>query len=90
MEEAVSSFLNSVKTRCPKVAAPDLEYLQTGLTITELKPKDFYIRSNTVQKEIGFVFSGLLRAFYVDNNGQFYQRREIRNTLFRFHLPDAL
>jgi CRP-like cAMP-binding protein len=85
MEEAVSSFLNSVKTRCPKVAAPDLEYLQTGLTITELKPKDFYIRSNTVQKEIGFVFSGLLWAFYVDNNGHEISVNFIREGKYATH-----
>jgi CRP-like cAMP-binding protein len=61
--------LNSVSTLCPKVTKAELEYLESGLTITELKSKHFYIHANTIQKEIGFVFSGLLRAFYVDKDG---------------------
>lgn len=70
LEEAITTFLNSVKTLCPKVTKVELEYLQSGLTVTELKVKHFYIQANTIQKEIGFVFKGLLRAFYVDKGGK--------------------
>lgn len=84
-EEAFLSFLNAVKSCCPKVTAADLEYLKSGLTITELKPKDFYIRSNTVQREIGFVFSGLLRAFYVDDNGNEISVNFIREGKYATH-----
>ena len=69
MKESIVTFLNSVSTLCPKVTKAELEYLESGLTITELKSKHFYIHANTIQKEIGFVFSGLLRAFYVDKDG---------------------
>ena len=69
MKEAIATFLNSVNSLCPKVTQADLEYLQNGLTISELKSKHFYIHAKTIQKEIGFVFSGLLRAFYVDKDG---------------------
>lgn len=69
MNDAFDTFLNSVKSLCPKVTKAELEYLQSGLTVTELKSKHFYIHANTIQKEIGFVFSGLLRAFYVDKDG---------------------
>lgn len=37
--------------------------------MSELKQKQFFIHANTIQKEIGFIFSGLIRAFYIDNNG---------------------
>jgi CRP-like cAMP-binding protein len=69
MNDAFDTVLNSVKSLCPKVTKDELEYLQSGLTVTELRSKHFYIHANTVQKEIGFVFSGLLRAFYVDKDG---------------------
>lgn len=69
LKEAIATFLNSVNSLCPKVTKAELEYLQCGVTFTELKSKHFYIHANTVQKEIGFVFSGLLRAFYVDKDG---------------------
>jgi CRP/FNR family transcriptional regulator, anaerobic regulatory protein len=47
----------------------ELEYLSCGLTITQLEPKHFYIHADTIQKEIGFVVSGLIRTFYIDNDG---------------------
>jgi CRP/FNR family transcriptional regulator len=39
------------------------------LRITELKPKHFFIHANAIQQEIGYVYKGLLRAFYVDEKG---------------------
>jgi len=70
MNDAFDTFLNSVTSLCPKVSKAELEYLQSGLTVTELKSKHFYIHANTIQKEIGFVFSGLIRAFYLDKDGK--------------------
>jgi CRP-like cAMP-binding protein len=69
MEAALPTFLNSVKSLCPKVTDTELAYLERGLTVKQLKAKHFFIHANTIQKEIGFVYSGLLRAFYIDQNG---------------------
>lgn len=69
VKEAIAAYLKSFKEICPKVTEAELEYLASGLTLSELKSKDFYIHSNTIQKQIGFVFSGLIRAFYIDKNG---------------------
>jgi CRP-like cAMP-binding protein len=55
------------------------------LTVRELKPRDFFIRANTVQQEIGFVFSGLLRAFFVDNNGREISVNFIREGKYATH-----
>lgn len=63
----------------------ELEYLQCGLTVTELKSKHFYIHANTIQKEIGFVFSGLLRAFYVDKDGNEISVNFIREEKYATH-----
>jgi CRP-like cAMP-binding protein len=68
MKYAIDAYLNSVKTICPKVTNNELNYIESGLNVKEFKPKDFYITANTIQNEIGFVFSGLLRSFYIDTN----------------------
>jgi CRP/FNR family transcriptional regulator len=68
MKDAINAYLNTVKTICPKVTSNELNYIESGLNVKELKPKDFYISANMIQNEIGFVFSGLLRSFYVDKN----------------------
>lgn len=85
MNDAFDTFLNSVKSLCPKVTKVELEYLQSGLTITDLKSKHFYIHANTIQKEIGFVFSGLLRAFYVDKDGKEISVNFIREGKYLTH-----
>ena len=69
MTAAFNAFLNSVQLLCPKVTGEELAYLASGLTLTELKPKHFYIHANTIQENIGFVYSGLIRSFYVDAGG---------------------
>ncbi|MBU6169794.1 MAG: Crp/Fnr family transcriptional regulator, partial [Bacteroidetes bacterium] len=69
LEKAVNTYLNAVRTLCPNVSCTALDYLRSGLTVSELKPKHFYMHANVIQQEIGFVFQGLIRAFYIDNQG---------------------
>ncbi|MBL7786140.1 MAG: Crp/Fnr family transcriptional regulator [Chitinophagales bacterium] len=69
MEEAIITYLDTVKNLCPQIRAEELVFLSSGLSVSEMKTKHFYIHANTLQKEIGFVYRGLLRAFYVDQEG---------------------
>lgn len=69
MEAAYNTFFQSVSTLCPTVTDAELDYLRTGLTLTECKAKHFYVHANVIQREIGFVHNGLLRSFYVDHQG---------------------
>jgi CRP/FNR family transcriptional regulator, anaerobic regulatory protein len=66
----IEQYVNSVKQICPKITEHEIHYLKSGLTIQNFEPKHFYIQANTIQKNIGFVSSGLLRAFYIDNEGK--------------------
>ncbi|MFM8370961.1 MAG: Crp/Fnr family transcriptional regulator [Bacteroidota bacterium] len=87
MKVAIDTYMEAVTALCPKVTDKELEYLRSGLTVTELKPRQFYIQANTVQKEIGFVFSGLLRAFFVDHSGSEISVNFIREGKYATHYP---
>lgn len=65
----MNTYLNAVRTFCPNVSHTALNYLKSGLRVVELQPKHFFIHANVIQQEIGFVFQGLIRAFYIDNQG---------------------
>jgi len=65
----VNTYSNAVRTLCPNVSHTALNYLKSGLRVVELQPKHFFIHANVIQQEIGFVFQGLIRAFYIDNQG---------------------
>ena len=69
LNQAIDTYLNAVKSLCPRLSGEELDYFKIGLRITELKPKHFFIHANAIQQEIGYIYSGLLRAFYVDENG---------------------
>ncbi|TAE29375.1 MAG: Crp/Fnr family transcriptional regulator [Cytophagales bacterium] len=70
MEEAISHYLESIKTLCPDVDDDALLFLAPALTITRLNARHFYSHANARQTHIGFVFSGLLRAYYIDQSGK--------------------
>jgi CRP/FNR family transcriptional regulator, anaerobic regulatory protein len=64
----IEKYISSVKKICPEITEQEIEYLTKGLSIQTFEPKHFYIQANTIQKNIGFVYNGLLRAFYIDND----------------------
>lgn len=65
----MNTYINAVRTLCPNVSHTALNYLKSVLRVVELQPKHFFIHANVIQQEIGFVFQGLIRAFYIDNQG---------------------
>lgn len=85
MKEEIETYLNSVKSLCPKVTEAELTYLKSGLTVRGLKAKHFFIHANTIQKEIGFIYSGLIRAFYIDQNGNEISVNFIRENRYVTH-----
>ncbi|MFM7089934.1 MAG: Crp/Fnr family transcriptional regulator [Bacteroidota bacterium] len=85
LEKAVNTYLNAVRTLCPNVSCTALDYLRSGLTVSELKPKHFYMHANVIQQEIGFVFQGLIRAFYIDNQGNEITVNFVRENRYATH-----
>ena len=58
-----------IKKYSPNISISDLETFIGGLSISNLNAKEFYIKSDTIQHNIGFIHSGLVRAFYIDDKG---------------------
>ena len=85
LKNAINTYLKSFQAICPNATIEELNYLESGLSVVELKPKHFFIHANTMQKEIGFVYSGLLRAFYIDNNGNEISVNFIRENRYATH-----
>jgi CRP-like cAMP-binding protein len=85
LKEEIEAYLKSFQTICPNTTIEELNYLESGLSVVELKAKHFFIHANTIQKEIGFLYSGLLRAFYIDNNGNEISVNFIRENRYATH-----
>ena len=85
MKDAFATYLASVRALCPRLESAELDYLQRGLTLTELPARHFFVHGGMIQREIGFVYSGLLRAFYIDEKGREISVNFIREGNYATH-----
>ena len=69
METSVEIFLKSITTICPHLTDIELSQFASKLSAKELKKKDIFLQSGKVQKAIGFIANGLVRSFFIDQNG---------------------
>jgi CRP/FNR family transcriptional regulator, anaerobic regulatory protein len=66
----ITNYIDTVRKMCPSITQQEIDYLVSGLEVQTLEQKHFYIQANTIQKNIGYIYSGLMRAFYIDNEGK--------------------
>ena len=85
MEQPVAAYLDSVKGLCRGITDAELDYLKSGLRISVLRNRHVYIHADEVQQEIGFVYRGLLRSFYVDSLGNEITVNFIRENHYATH-----
>lgn len=69
MTNSIQIYLNHIKDICPELTNEEITQFSLGLSVTKLNKGDFYIRAGQVQKQGGFLTSGLIRAFHTDNEG---------------------
>ena len=77
MEIAVQLYLNSYKKINPELTDEELEFVKPTISILKLKKKQILIHENEIQKSIAFIYSGLIRSYFIDENG-----KEINNAFF--------
>jgi CRP/FNR family transcriptional regulator len=66
---AIETYLQHYKMVCPAISQEELEYVASVLTVINLKPKDYFLEQGNTQKALGFVTSGLMKSFYLDDKG---------------------
>jgi CRP-like cAMP-binding protein len=65
----IECYLNHFRLVRPQITEDELSFISEGLSIYRLKTKDFYLHEGDVQRSIGFLVTGLIRVFYVDEKG---------------------
>jgi len=69
MQSETQIYIQSVRALCPGLTDDELTWFASQLTLQELKRKEFFAKAGKVQKAVGYIISGLVRSFYVDNDG---------------------
>lgn len=77
MEDIINIYLDSYRKINPNLTDEELNFVKPNISIFKLKKKQIYIRENEIQKSIAFIYSGLVRSYFINENG-----KEINNAFF--------
>lgn len=69
MQDEIKIFLKSVQSICPELTEQELVNFSEKLTALKLKKKEQFIKAGQLQNSVGFIVSGLVRSYYIDDNG---------------------
>ncbi|MFN3666563.1 MAG: Crp/Fnr family transcriptional regulator [Sediminibacterium sp.] len=69
MENSITLFLESVRSICPELTQTELRQFSKKLSNTAFRKKEIFIPAGQVQQSVGFIINGLIRSYYVDQDG---------------------
>ena len=69
-EEAFDCYLQSYLEICPQLTNRELDFIRSHLSLTHLNKRDYFLKCGEIQKNMGFLYQGLLRSYYVDQQGK--------------------
>ena len=69
-KDAYKKYLDSYLKICPTLTIEEIGFINSNLSLSTFSKKEYYIESGKVQHEMGFVYSGLLRSYYIDEKGK--------------------
>lgn len=75
MEAAIHAYLRSVQDTSANIHSEELNFLASKLSIITLKAGDVYHYADRIPQDLGFVFRGLLKAYYRDPSGNEISQR---------------
>jgi CRP/FNR family transcriptional regulator len=90
MQEEINAYLNFIRTICPLMPEADLLKLGSSLTVQKFKKNEYFIKTGQVQKCLGFIINGLMRSYYIDNDGDEQTMRFMANMEFVIDYPALL
>jgi CRP/FNR family transcriptional regulator len=70
MQHYFDIYHQTFKTLNPEMTEEEWAYFESGLTVREFKARDYFIEANKKNQLLGFVISGLVRGYYVNQLGE--------------------
>lgn len=87
MNSIIKRYLDLIKERYGNLLSDELSPFFEMLTVSQVGSKHYYIEAGTIQSQIGYVHSGLVRAFYVDEKGNEVTVNFIKEGEYATHYP---
>lgn len=70
MQDIYGIYKEAILRLYPNCTTEEWQYLKSGLTINHYKPREYFIESGKNGHQLGYITSGLIRAFYVNDKGE--------------------
>lgn len=70
MENNFEIYRQAIKQLNSRVTDEEWDYFQSGFTVQNFKPREFFIEAGKKNHQLGFVTSGLMRGYYINNLGE--------------------
>lgn len=88
--EAYKRYLGSYLEICPQLESGELDFIASNLSLTTFNKKEFFLRKGQIQKDMGFVYSGLLRSYYIGEEGKKVTISFIHENLYASDYPSFI
>ena len=73
----IQLYLKSYKKINSEITDEELEFIKSNISIIKIKKKQTLFQNNDIQTSIAFLYSGLIRSYFVNEYG-----KEINNAFF--------
>lgn len=70
LTKPIKAYTDALKKVYPDFNSDEINFICNKVTVTKLQAKKLYVMAGEIQKNIGFVFRGLLRIFYINDAGE--------------------
>jgi len=85
MLQPLAFFQLVVSKTLPEISPEALAYLVKGTSIKKLKAKEHFIKTTRIHQEIGFVASGLVRGYLINEQADIITTRFLKEGGFATH-----
>ena len=70
MQNDIQIYRQTITQLNPKLTAEEWDYFESGLVTEQYRPKSFYMEAGKKNHQFGFVTSGLIRGYYINELGE--------------------
>lgn len=69
ISDPILAYSNALINIFPDFNADEISFITSKITVSKLDTKKLYLMAGEIQKSMAFVFEGLLRIFYINDQG---------------------
>ena len=87
MEHLIYDYISKTTDNISNIKQEYLYLIKENYSVVTLQQKEYYIYAGEIQTSIGYIVKGLIRAYYIDHNGNEITVNFIKDGEYATHYP---